>query len=104
MAFEINRLHKLEDNLDSVAYEWCVESIRTHFDLGYEKDITEVLTEEQVIQIQEYQTSLRDSGWIEKVAYSALNGIIDQWYQEQPDDDVDNITPTDDSWLYPNND
>ena len=42
MAFEINRLHKLEDNLDShidsVAYEWCVESIRSHFDLGYEKE------------------------------------------------------------------
>ena len=84
MAFEINRLHVLADNLNAKVYEWCVESIRSHFDLGYEKDITEVLTEEQVNEIEQYQTSLRDSGWIEGLAYSALNVIIDQWDNEQP--------------------
>ena len=84
MAFEINRLHVLADNLNAEVYEWCVESIRSHFDLGYEKDFTEVLTEEQVNEIAEYQTSLRDSGWIEGLAYSALNIIIDNWENEQP--------------------
>lgn len=93
MAFEINRLHVLEDKLDAEAYEWCVESIKSHFDLdlggwdsvtGYEKHLGEVLTEEQVNEIAEYQTSLRDSGWIEGLVYSALNVIIDQWDNEQP--------------------
>jgi|TARA_B110000483_G_C18010838_1_gene471053 hypothetical protein len=93
MAFEINRLHVLADNLNAEVYEWCVESIKSHFDLdlggwdsvtGYEKHLGEVLTEEQVNEIAEYQTSLSDSGWIEGLAYSALNVIIDQWDNEQP--------------------
>jgi hypothetical protein len=95
MAFEINRLHVLADNLNAEVYEWCVESIRSHFDLdlggwdsvtGYEKHLGEVLTEEQVNEIEQYQTSLTGSGWIEGLTYSALNEIIDQWYDEQPDE------------------
>jgi hypothetical protein len=72
-----------------------VESIRSIFDLdlggwdsvtGYEKHLGEVLTEEQVNEIEQYQTSLTGSGWIEGLTYSALNEIIDQWYDEQPDE------------------
>lgn len=93
MAFEINNLDVLGDKFDAEVYEWCVESIKSHFDLdlgewdsgiGYEKNLWEVLTEEQVNEIAEYQESLRDSGWIEKMAYSALNIIIDNWDNEQP--------------------
>ena len=95
MAFEINRLHVLADNLNAEVYQWCVESIRSNFDLdlggwdsvtGYEKHLGGVLTEEQVNEIEQYQTSLTGSGWIEGLTYSALNEIIDQWYDEQPDE------------------
>jgi hypothetical protein len=91
MAFEIKNLDVLNDKFDTQVYEWCEESIKSHFGLepgkneyGYEKDICEVLTEEQVNEIAQYQESLRDSGWIEGLAYSALNIIIDNWDNEQP--------------------
>ena len=93
MAFEIKNLDVLDDKFDTQVYEWCEESIKSHFGLepgkneyGYEKDIWEVLTEEQVNEIEQYQTSLTGSGWIEGLTYSALNEIIDQWYDEQPDE------------------
>ena len=79
MAFEINRLHVLADNLNAKVYEWCVESIRSHFDLGYEKEITEVLTEEHIKEIEEF---INSDGWIEGYCQTALNSLCDRWREE----------------------
>ena len=59
MAFEVTKMGKLADRLESEAYEWCVESIKAHFNLspgenefGYENDITEVLTEDHIARLR----------------------------------------------------
>ena len=61
MAFEVTKMGKLADRLENEAYEWCVESIKEYFGLepgenefGYENDITEVLTEEHIKEIEEF--------------------------------------------------
>ena len=61
MAFEVTKMGKLADRLESEAYEWCVESIKAHFNLdpgeneyGYANDINEVLTEDHIKEIEEF--------------------------------------------------
>jgi hypothetical protein len=61
MAFEVTKMGKLADRLESEAYDWCLESIKSHFDidpgkneLGYENDITEVLNEDHIKEIEEF--------------------------------------------------
>ena len=55
MAFEMYKTHKLADHLESEAYGHCQWAIQSFYDLelkeneyGYEQDVYEVLTKDQI--------------------------------------------------------
>ena len=86
MAFEVFKQGKLADQLEERAYEWCAWQIEETFELqrmknewGFEQPIEELLNEEQVGAIEAY---LESDNWIEGYVSSALNGIVDRWYEE----------------------
>ena len=86
MAFEVTKMGKLADRLESEAYEWCLESIKAHFNLdpgenefGYANDINEVLTEEHIKEIEEF---INSDAWIEGYCQTALNSLCDRWREE----------------------
>ena len=92
MVFEIHKQHKLCDQLEERAYEWVVHDIEQAFDVSPEKnewgyeDIISVLNEDNIITIETY---LESDEWIEMYVRSALQGIVDRWYSEQPNPDDD---------------
>ena len=93
MAFEVFKQGKLADQLEERAYEWCAWQIEETFglermknDWGFEQPIEELLNEEQVESIEAY---LDTDEWIEMYVRSALQGIVDIWYSEQPNPDDD---------------
>ena len=85
-SFEVFKQGKLADQLEEKAYEWCAWQIEETFglkrmknDWGFEQPIEELLNEEQVESIEAY---LDTSEWIEMYVRSALQGIVDRWYEE----------------------
>ena len=90
MAFEINKMGKLSDHLESEAYEWVAYQICETYGLelkkneyGYEQDVVEVMTEKMVKEIEVYlNKTYKDKLWIEPYANTALNSIVDRWYEE----------------------
>jgi len=82
MAFEMYKQHKLEDRLESEAYDWCIYAI-TGF---YEIDEVDELTEEQVKEISEYANS-EESEYFAPYVVGCLNQICDTWYEENGVDD-----------------
>ena len=86
MVFEIHKQHKLCDQLEERAYEWVVHDIEQAFNVtpakneyGYDEDIISALNEDNIITIETY---LESDEWIEGNCRSALNGIVDRWYEE----------------------
>ena len=90
MAFEIFKMGKLSDRLEEEAYLWVAYQICETYGLelqkneyGYEQDVVEVMTEEQVNEIEEYlEKTYKDKLWIEPYANTALNSICDRWREE----------------------
>ena len=90
MAFEMYKTHKLADHLESEAYEHCEWAIQSFYDLklekneyGYEQAVYEVLNKQQIEEIEDYINEMSaENVWIEPYALSALNRIVDQWYEE----------------------
>ena len=90
MAFEVFKMGKLADHLESEAYGWVTHQIKETYNIdpgeneyGYENDIVDVMTEEQVKEIEEYlDTTYKDKLWIEPYANTALNSICDRWRDE----------------------
>ena len=85
-SFEVFKQGKLADQLEEKAYEWCAWQIEETFELermknewGYDEDIISVLNEDNIITIETY---LESDEWIEGYCRSALNGIVDRWYEE----------------------
>ena len=107
MAFEVFKMGKLGDHLESEAYGWVAHQIKETYNIdpgeneyGYENDIVDVMTEEQVKEIEEYlDTTYKDKLWIEPYANTALNSICDRWRDENdvpwepPVSEVDKLTP-----------
>ena len=107
MAFEIFKMGKLSDRLEEEAYLWVAYQICETYGLelqkneyGYEQDVVEVMTEEQVYEIEEYlEETYKEKHWIEPYANTALNSIVDRWRDEndkpwEPSvSEVDKITP-----------
>ena len=95
MAFDMFRLHKLADRLDAEAYEHAQWAIAEFYNLelkeneyGYEQDVCEVLTKEQIEEIDAYiSENTQENMWHEPYTISALNYIVDRWYEEQEGDD-----------------
>ena len=90
MAFEVFKMGKLGDHLESEAYNWVAHQIKETFDIdpgmsdyGYANDIVGVMTEDHVKQIEEYlDTTYKEKLWIEPYANTALTSIVDRWYEE----------------------
>ena len=95
MAFDMYKTHKLADHLDSEAYEHCEWAIKSFYDLelkeneyGYEQNVYEVLTKDQIEEIDAYiSLHSAENMWHEPYSLSALTRIVDQWYEEQGDED-----------------
>ena len=86
MAFEVFKQGKLADQLEERAYEWCAYQIEETFELqrmknewGFEQPIEELLNEDHINAIEAY---LESDNWIEGYVSSALNGIVNRWYDE----------------------
>ena len=86
MAFEVFKQGKLSDQLEERAYEWCAWQIEETFEVsrkknewGFEQPIEELLNEDHINAIETY---LESDEWIEGYVRSALNGIVDRWYDE----------------------
>lgn len=93
MAFDMFKLHKLSDHLESEAYEhaqWAIQSFYelelTKNEYGYEQGVEEVLNEEQINEIEAYvdEWSSPDK-WHEPYTMTCLNTIISRWYEENED-------------------
>ena len=90
MAFEVFKMGKLSDHLESEAYGWVAHQIKETYSLevteneyGYEQDVVEVMTEEHVKEIEKYlDDTLTEKLWIEPYANTALNSICDRWRDE----------------------
>jgi len=101
MAFEIHKQHKLADHLESEAYEWVKHDIINHYDLvleknewGYDQDVIEVLTEDQIKEIESYvndhHQTVAEGGfdWIEPYTLTVLNTIVDRWYTDREEEGI----------------
>ena len=90
MAFEMYKTHKLADHLESEAYGHCQWAIAAFYDLeleeneyGYEQDVYEVLTKDQIEEIDAYISEhTAENMWHEPYSISCLNPIVDRWYEE----------------------
>ena len=90
MAFDMYKTHKLADHLESEAYEHCEWAISSFYGIelekneyGYEQNVYEVLTKEQIEEIDAYISKhSAENMWHEPYSLSCLNRIVDQWYEE----------------------
>ena len=75
MTFEVNKIGKLQDRLEEVAYEWVMNDVNEYFGVS---EVSE-LTNEQVQEIVDYEEGgAYDEDWIGIV----LRNIVDQWQEE----------------------
>lgn len=75
MTFEVNKIGKLQDRLEEVAYEWVMNDVNEYFGVS---EVSE-LTNEQVQEIVDYEEGgTYDEDWIGIV----LRNIVDQWQEE----------------------
>ena len=94
MAFDMYKTHKLADHLESEAYDHCQWAIASFYDLeleeneyGYEQDVYEVLTKEQIEEIDTYiSENSQENTWHEPYTLSVLNRIVDDWYEHNEGD------------------
>ena len=90
MAFDMYKTHKLADHLESEAYEHCEWAISSFYGIelekneyGYEQNVYEVLTKEQIEEIDAYISKhSAENMWHEPYSLSCLNTIVDRWYEE----------------------
>lgn len=80
MAFEAYKIHKLQDRLESEAYDWMDYQVQEFYGVG---DIME-LTKEQVDEIFQYSES---DDCYEPYVGMALRSICDQWESENGEED-----------------
>ena len=84
MAFLVNKMGKLADQLEERAYEWVLYEIQqTYNNVETEED----LTEDQLNEIEKYLDSEGEMGefgavWIEGYCAMALRGIVDRNHEE----------------------
>ena len=72
MAFEINKMHKLQDQIEGIVYDWVWEDIKGQF--GVEE--VEDLNKEQIDELSTFSES--DSCYEDYVGM-VLRSICDNW-------------------------
>jgi len=78
MSFDAGKVHKLQDRLESEAYDWMEYRIQEQYNV---KDMSE-LTEEQIEEIEEY---IDGEDCHEPYVRMALRSICDNWNDEHHD-------------------
>ncbi|MDA9058286.1 hypothetical protein N9D42_02620 [Candidatus Thioglobus sp.] len=78
MAFLVNKMGKLADQLEERAYEWVLYEIQETYGVETEED----LSEDQLNEIEKYLDSQGDEVWIEGYCSMALRGIVDRNSEE----------------------
>ena len=76
MTFQVNKQHKLQDQIENLCYEWAIEDVMSYFNVEEIED----LTKEQVDEIYAYSES--DECYEEMVGVS-LRSMCDQWEDSQ---------------------
>lgn len=76
MAFQVHKQHKLQDQIEQLAYDWAFEDVTEYY--GIEE--IEELNQEQVDEIFAYSES---DDCYEGYVGVALRTICDQWENEQ---------------------
>ena len=95
MAFDMNKLHKLSDHLESEAFEWTQWAIKEWYELelteneyGYEQGVEEVLNKEQIEEIEAYVDEwLSPDKYHEPYTLTCLNTIVDRWHEAKYDEE-----------------
>lgn len=72
MAFEVNKMHKLSDQIEQLAYDWAWTDVTEYFGIEEIED----LTSEQVDEIYNYSES---EACYEGYVGTVLRTICDQW-------------------------
>ena len=75
MTFQVNKMHKLQDQIESLVYEWVWEDIREQY--GVEE--LEELNQEQIDEISAFADS---DDCYEGYVSMSLRSICDSWDAE----------------------
>ena len=76
MSFQVYKQHKLQDQIENLAYEWAITDVQEYY--GVEE--IEELNQEQIDEIFAYSES---EDCYEGYVGVALRSICDQWDMEQ---------------------
>ncbi len=76
MTFQVNKQHKLQDQIENLCYEWAIEDVMSYFNVEEIED----LTKEQVDEIYAYSES--DECYEGMVGVS-LRSMCEQWEDSQ---------------------
>jgi hypothetical protein len=76
MAFEVRKVGKLADQLESMAYEWVLEDINVFFGVTSEEE----MTRENVAEIEEYLKA-PFTNYAEGYCRSVLTTIVNNWLE-----------------------
>jgi len=76
MTFQVRKQHKLQDQIEQLAYDWAIEDVQEYY--GVEE--IEELNQEQIDEIFTYSES---DDCYEGYVGMVLRTICDQWENEQ---------------------
>ena len=76
MTFKVNKMHKLQDQMESLAHDWVWEDISEY----YEVEEIEHLNQEQVDEIYQYSES---DECYEGMVGVTLRSMCEQWEDGQ---------------------
>ena len=76
MAFEVNKMHKLQDQMESLAHDWVWEDISEY----YEVESLITMNQEQVDEIYVYSES---DECYEGMVGVTLRSMCEQWEDSQ---------------------
>ena len=79
MAFEVNKVGKLQDQFEEQAYEWVLTDIQEQYGV----ETPDELTGEQVDEIVAFLENDDPSHFIEDYCRMALRTIVDNWEDNQ---------------------
>jgi hypothetical protein len=78
MSFEVRKQHKLQDQIEQLAYEWAIEDVCEYYNVEEPSE----LNQEQIDEIFAYSES---DDCYEGYVGMALRSICDQWEYDQDD-------------------
>ena len=78
MTFQVHKQHKLQDQIEQLAYDWAIEDVTEYYGV---EELTE-LNQEQIDEIFAYSES---DDCYEGYVGVVLRTICDQWENEQDD-------------------